>query len=318
MEFLILVFVLIIIFIIIGELTVYPFVKLFRFFNGLYRKHVELGIYEKRILDIVESDIIKVRVDDCPDVGITFYQPNYEFEKLPVIMFIHGGGWVGGSSKKIADFGKLLASNGYVVANIEYSLAPEYPYPTSTIQLVKALNYIYENSKKYKIDRDKIFIGGTSAGAHLSSQLGCLVADKEYQKQVGVNVSVSKISGLLLINGVYDFNNVDECHFPGMKQFVWSYLNEKKYLNHEKIDELSTINHIKKNYPAAFVTAGSKDPLLSQSLELVEKLKKNKVSHTGVFLDDAKLNHDFIYDLENADARKTYEALVEFLNIYSK
>lgn len=312
MEAVIVTLVVIGLFFVLFSISFYPFVKGFRFLNK--RVQVNLGPYSNKINSIKEKNV-KVKVKDYPDVEIIFNYPGKKDDKLPVIMFIHGGGWIGGSAKKINSFTKLLASNGFVVANIEYSLAPEYQYPVSTIQLVEALNYIYENSDKYKINKDKIFIGGTSAGAHLSSQLGCLISNDKYQEKLGVGVRVpsSSIKGLLLINGVYNFETVGDCHFPGMKGFIWSYVGDKDYLDYDRIEELSTIKYVNKDFPSVFITAGDKDPLRTQSYELVEVLKKKKIDYKERFFEDKNLLHDYIYLLNQEESQKTYEEIVKYL-----
>ena len=309
---LILIFILIV-FIYIYETNINLFTRGFRFINSHDTNKVNLGRYEKSILNTEIIDDVLVKVKYLPDASIRFYSLKDNKKDLPVVMFIHGGGWVGGSAEKIEPFCKLIASNGYVVASVNYSLAPEYPYPTSTIQLVECLNYIYNNSKKYKIDKERFFIGGTSAGAHLSSQLGCLVSSKKYQEEVGVSVDVPKISGLLLINGVYNFDTVGDSKFPGIKHFVWAYMDEKNNIDKDKLDEVSTIKHINKKFPPSFITAGDKDPLKSQSLELIEILKKNDIDYKDVFFENSNLYHDFIYRLNNEKAAITYEELIKFL-----
>ena len=140
------------------------------------------------------------------------------------------------------------------------------------------LNYIYKNRDMYYIDKDKIFVGGTSAGAHLSSQLGCLSSNKDYRELLGIKKSLPKVCGLLLINGVYNFETVGDCHFPGMSSFIWSYVGDKDYLSYERINELSTINYVDNNYPNVFITVGDRDPLRTQSYEFVDILKKNNIS----------------------------------------
>jgi len=312
MEVLIIIFVVICLIFIIFNISFYPFVKGVRFFVQISR--AKLGPYKKQIKDVREK-IVKVNVKDCPNVEIIFSFPNIEYDKLPVVMFIHGGGWVSGSAKKINYYARLIASYGVVVANIEYSLAPEYKYPVSTIQLVEALNYIYNNSDKYKLDTDKIFIGGTSAGAHLSSQLGCLVSNEKYRKELGVELGVPKIEGLLLINGVYDFKTAGKCCFPGIRHFIWSYVGKKDYFSFDRIDELSTINYITNSYPKVFITAGDIDPLRSQSYELVEVLKKKKVCYVERFFKKKYLNHDYVYLLNKKESQKTLDEMINFIKM---
>ena len=316
MEVLFITFILIFILIIllyIYETNINLFTKGFRFLNDHDTNKVNLGRYEKSIINVDMIDMVSVNVKDLPDAKIRFYSIKDNKKDLPVVMFIHGGGWVGGSAEKIEPFCKLIASNGYVVASISYSLAPEYPYPASTIQLVSCLNYIYNNSKKYNIDRDRFFIGGTSAGAHLSSQLGCLISSKKYQEDLGVKVDIPKVSGLLLINGVYNFDTVGDCKFPCMKHFIWAYMDEKNNIDKDKLNEVSTINHINKKFPPVFITAGDKDPLKSQSLELIEVLKKNDIYYKDIFFENSNLFHDFIYRLNIEKAAITYEELIKFL-----
>lgn len=309
MEVVIITLVVIGLFFILFSVSFYPFVKGFRFLNK--RVSVDLGGLDNR-LSLVKEKKVKVKVKDLPDVEILVSYPKNKDKKLPVVMFVHGGGWIGGSAKKVNSYAKLIASYGIVVANVEYSLAPEYQYPTSTIQLVEVLNYIYKNRDLYGIDKNKIFVGGTSAGAHLSSQLGCLSSNKEYRYLLNIK-SVPKINGLLLINGVYNFDTVGECHFPGMSSFIWSYVGDKDYLSYERIGELSTINYITNNYPKVFITAGDKDPLRTQSYELVDVLKKNDVRYVDRFFNDKHLNHDYVYLLDKDESKKTLEEMIRFI-----
>ncbi|MBQ7105765.1 MAG: alpha/beta hydrolase fold domain-containing protein [Bacilli bacterium] len=303
----------ILIFIILYNTNINFFVKGFRFINNLDPKHVKLGEYKDKVLDIKE-EVFYVECREYPSVSFRKFSPNYDFDKLPVIVFIHGGGWVGGSSKKIKDFTKLLSSNGYIVISVDYSLAPEYPYPVSTYQLVEVLNYLFDNKERLKIDINNIFIGGTSAGAHLSSQLGCLITNLDYRKQMNAKLKISKIKGLLLINGVYNLETASKSKFPGIKHFCSAYLGEKNYVKSKKIKEVSTINHINNNYPSIFITAGDKDPLRYQSYELVEVLKKNNIDFKDKFFDKSNLNHDFIYLLNKEKVKDTYEEMIKYIN----
>lgn len=84
-------------------------------------------------VDLIGKEIIEV--PGCPNAEVFLYEKKDGVEKKPLIIYIHGGGWCIGSAAGIEWYAKLLASNGYIVANVDYSLAPEYKYPVSTIQL---------------------------------------------------------------------------------------------------------------------------------------------------------------------------------------
>lgn len=266
-------------------------------------------------VDLIGKEMIEV--PGYPEAEVFLYEKKDGVEKKPLIVFIHGGGWCIGNAVGIEWYAKLLASNGYIVANVDYSLAPEYKYPVSTIQLVESVNYLYENSEKYGYDRDSIFIGGNSAGAHLASQLGAIFTNEEYAKKVGAETRVPKesIRGLILYNGVYNFDTVGECKFPFWKQLVWGYTGKKDYKKYERLDELSTIKHITPDYPAVFITVGDSDPLEPQTYEFIEKLEDNNVDYDALLWTGtkAKLWHDYIYDQNTEEAVKAYEETLNFI-----
>src|ERR1700681_5096622 len=84
----------------------------------------------------------------------------------PIAIIIHGGGFVGGTSKNgseayCADF---LAPAGYAVFSINYRLAPRYPYPAMVEDVERAIRYIRHNAKTWKADPKRIALVGGSAG----------------------------------------------------------------------------------------------------------------------------------------------------------
>ena len=305
--------------VVVNQISVYPFMWRFRGLMSLTSEQGDPGNYEVYIQEVVSSEKISVSVEGYPDAYVTFYSPEEQKqgEYLPVILYIHGGGWSAGNAEAIAWYAKLLASNGYVVANVDYSLAPEHPYPASTVQLVTVLNYLYENAAEYGINEDKIFVGGNSAGAHLASQLGALVSNTDYAEDVGVCVNVPRkcVRGLLLFNGVYNFDTVKECNFPFFTQLAWSYTGQKNFEAYARLDELSTAKHVTEDYPATFITVGDADPLRTQTKELIDVFEDNSVNYRAILWDDtgAKLGHDYVYEMDTREAQIAYEAVLEFL-----
>ena len=302
----------------IDQITVYPFIRTFRAVMSLVGQQGNLGDFEETVNSVEETAQVTVPVNGYPDASFTVYRPRGNHEKLPVIVWIHGGGWSMGGAESVAWFARLLSSNGYVVCNVDYALAPEHPYPASTCQLAEVINYICEYADTYGIDRSRIFIGGNSAGAHLSSQLGALFTDSEYARQLGIDTHVpgKAIRGLLLFNGVYNFDTAGDCGFFAFEKWVWSYAGRKDYRTWERLDEMSPVRHITPVYPPVFLTVGDADPLEPQTVEFAEKLSENGVDHTALFWTGtgAKLDHDYIYEMNTPEAQKAFAMLLRFLS----
>src|SRR5215467_1376051 len=98
----------------------------------------------------------------------------------PIAIIIHGGGFVGGTSKNrseayCADF---LAPAGYAVFSINYRLAPKYPYPAMVEDVQRAIRYLRHNAGKWKADPNRIALVGGSAGGYLGNMAGALNAGR--------------------------------------------------------------------------------------------------------------------------------------------
>ena len=312
--------ILVVVFMVANVVSVKPYIAIFRTLTGLRSEEVMLGSYEDKIEGIQESDLISIPVASYPDATLTL-SGDATNELQPLIVLIHGGGWSGGSAAGISSYAKLLAASGYRVANIDYALAPEYPYPASTMELVEVMNYLYENADRLRLDTSKIFIGGNSAGAHLSSQLGLLLTNEDYAQKMNAKIVVPKdsIKGLFLFNGVFNFDTVGDAGFPGFDKYAWSYTGVKNWKTYDRLDEMSTIKHVTKDFPPSFLTAGDIDPLESQTLEMIKELESKDIQMSTVLWtgEDRGLNHDYMYDLESEESLTVYETLVEFLKKYT-
>lgn len=86
-------------------------------------------------------------------------------QNLPVLVFVHGGGFVRGDKADIANIGRWFAHNGVVGVTINYQFAPDATWPTGADDLARALVWINENIAALGGDPSRIVIAGNSAGA---------------------------------------------------------------------------------------------------------------------------------------------------------
>lgn len=110
-------------------------------------------------------------VDTCMlTTTLRLYSPKGTVgERLPLLIYLHGGGWTFGSLNSCARFCNAMAASGAVrVLAVDYRLAPEHPYPAGLGDCCAALQYACEHAADLGIDAQRISIGGDSSGGNLA------------------------------------------------------------------------------------------------------------------------------------------------------
>ncbi|MEP6601687.1 MAG: alpha/beta hydrolase [Nitrospirota bacterium] len=101
---------------------------------------------------------------------LDLYLPAEASGAVPVIIYLHGGGWEQGSRHQCPAFG--LIPEGFAVASIDYRLSREAPFPAQIEDCKAAVRWLRANASKYNLDPDRFGVWGTSAGGHLAALLG--------------------------------------------------------------------------------------------------------------------------------------------------
>lgn len=279
--------------------------------NEKLAEHVPEGVSE--ILDIQYDT-----TDD--DAKLDVYFPSNVVDELPVIVWVHGGGWISGKKNQLSNYYKILASNGYIVASIDYSLAPEKTYPTPVKQTMAALRFIQENAGKYHINPSSIFLGGDSAGSHIAAQVATILSVPTYAETMGITPSIdrSDLKGMVLYCGPYDAEGVDIDGAFGafLKAMLWSYSGKDDFLTDEFFQTASVIDYVDKNFPPSFISVGNNDPLEVQSKKLARKLSALQVETDTLFFAadyTPKLPHEYQFNLDEEAGKTALERSFVFL-----
>jgi acetyl esterase/lipase len=124
----------------------------------------------------------------------------------PVVVFAHGGAFVDGHKMRgeeiYANVGWYFARNGVLLVNMEYRLAPEFPYPAATDDVAAAVAWVRANIARYGGDPKKLFVMGHSAGA-------CHVGLYAYDPRFGA-VGANRVRGLIVVSGRVRAENLPE------------------------------------------------------------------------------------------------------------
>ena len=104
--------------------------------------------------------------------GRLYRRPGSESRVLPVLLYLHGGGYVVGSLDSHDSVCRRLALAGdFAVLAPDYRLAPEYPFPTAVEDCLDSANWLLEHAAKLNLDATRVAVGGDSVGASLATVL---------------------------------------------------------------------------------------------------------------------------------------------------
>lgn len=218
-------------------------------------------------LAIIENKKITVR--DGAQINVRIYRPVLD-EKLPVIVYYHGGGWVFGNCDSTDAGCRLLAAKAQaIVVSVDYRLAPEYPFPTPLYDAYDSFIWVYENIENFGGDRANLTVAGDSAGGNLATVVAYLAAT--------LNGPTIKAQALIYPVVNVDFTtasyNAYGEHFgldkQGMQWFAGHYTEKENYLDPHvsplQIKDLSVL-------PKTIIIAAEADVLYDEGLAYARKL----------------------------------------------
>ncbi len=224
---------------------------------------------------------------------LDIYLPPVVKSKYPLIVWIHGGGWR--MNDKYSDMGymtetvKGFIDKGYAVASINYRWSTQAPFPAQIQDCNQAVEFLYQNAAKYKLDRDKIALIGFSAGGHLASLMGLSANNNTGAFYPPGEKSSFKIKLVLDFYGPSDFLSLAR---PDQKdaQHAISLLLGASVFDRPDLGKIaSPVNYIDKNDPPFLIVQGEKDEAVNplQSISLSLHLKAAGVKNEFIIVPNA-------------------------------
>jgi acetyl esterase len=121
---------------------------------------------------------LKFIPDDLREFKIRVYNAD-RLDLKPVLIYFHGGNWIGGSLETSESACRTIAEgSNYVVISVDYALAPEYNFPIPLYQGLEVIDWIKKQGVYYGIDHQKIVVGGDNAGGNIAAGLIHLLSQK--------------------------------------------------------------------------------------------------------------------------------------------
>lgn len=274
-------------------------------------KHVPSGISARR----------GIAYGKGPDETFDLYHSEGAADPQPTIVWVHGGGFIGGSTDGIANYMKILAGHGYTMVAVEYSKGLGSRYPRPVEQVNAALGYLVHKATDLKIDPAKLVLAGDSAGAQIAAQVALLTTDPAYAGEVGIapELKADHIRAMLLLSGTYDLAGLN---FEGpygwfLNTVLWAYSGAKDFLEDERFRLIAVTQYVTKAFPPSFVSSGNGDPLAPQAVALAEKLKQLGVQVDALFFPadhEPALPHEYQFNLDEPAGQEALKQMLVFLD----
>lgn len=230
---------------------------------------------------------------------LDLYVPLAKGGPKPLVIYIHGGGWSGGTSRNAAAFSNFpavladLASRGYVVASLNYRLSGEAKFPAAADDVDAAIRWLKAHAADYGIDKTRVGLWGGSAGGQLA---GLAATDCSAAKAGGESDCVQ---AAVIWYGIFDFSTMNAppaylgCNGPTCAA----------------VGPASAIVHVSGATPPMLLIHGTADKTVpyAQSVAMLAKLKATGVPAQLIEMPD--YDHSFI----GPDAKATHDGHLKVL-----
>lgn len=230
-------------------------------------------------------------------------------DKLPVIVNVHGGGWVYGDKEVYQYYCMDMCRRGFAVVNFSYRLAPVFKFPIQLEDTIMAFDWVQSHAEEYGFDLDRIYAVGDSAGANILA-LYCLVCtNEEYEARYEARLLPNAIA---LNCGIYDMS----VNRREMKGFMSELMPKKG--TPEEIDMLNVTKYINEKFPPTFLMTCYGDFLKDQAPLLEGRLKELGIPYESRLYgsEEQPLKHVFHCDIRMEEAKVCNDETCEFFGRY--
>ena len=225
----------------------------------------------------------KVILADERDIKLYIVRPEKTKGKLPVFIFIHGGGWVLGDyqthKRLVRD---LVVESGYACVFIEYSRSPEAKYPIALNECYAATKWVAEHGDEINVDGKRLAIVGNSAGGNMTIGT-CLKAKENKGPDIKCQILLWPYSDAGI--NTESFKKYGEERFLTKSLMIWmrdNYLSDRTQHDHIYVSPVRATTNQLKGLPPTLIEVAENDILRDAGDELGRKLDEAGVDVTTV------------------------------------
>lgn len=250
---------------------------------------------QKKSYTEIEADVTDTSVFTATggNVEIRIVRPKGNNEKLPVILYIHGGGWIMGDKfTHLNLITKLANCTNSAVIYPEYTPSPDAHHTVILDQIYGLLEYIYNNPDELNIDSDKIIIAGDSAGANMATSTALRAKKNDGPKILFQALFYPVTNADMDTKSMELFKDGPWLTKKAMEWFWDAYVPDKKERNSIYISPLKATFEDLQGLPPALIITDENDILRDEGEAYARKLDEADVEVLSVRINGT--HHDFM------------------------
>lgn len=251
--------------------------------------------YEPRLL----TPTREIAYGTDPAHRLDLYLPTVH--DVPVIVYLHAGGWVTGGRESVPDLVLRFVERGYAVASVDYRLAPDHVFPAQLHDAKRAIRWLKAFGERTGlIDGDRMVVAGTSAGGHIASMVAATPGEFEPTGLTAEEAAVdSTVVGLFSAVGPTDLHTF---YVPTHSEQTHPWRTDLPEMmlgcspcGEDILAQASTVTHLGDHLPPAYFAYGEFDTELVHPISQGEVIADAWARHSGSwfeFVDGAGHNFD--------------------------
>jgi len=244
------------------------------------------------------------------DVRVLLIKPHGVDGRLPVVLYMHGGGWIFGSASSHGRLAAELAvASRAAVAFIEYTLAPEAKYPVQIEQCYGVARWVTEHGDTHGLDSSRIAVAGDSAGGNMATVL-CLMAKQRGDVKFVQQSMYYPMTDALTNQDSESYRLFKDGPYGDAKTMEWfwsTYLPQEELRSKSTVSPLRATLHELRGLPPALVIVDENDIIRDQGEAYATKLREADVPTASVRFNGTM--HDFMMLAVLRDSETTHAAM---------
>ena len=235
--------------------------------------------------------------DDDPSVG------------RPTYITVHGGGWIVGdktdgapsTDSGGASWAGPMLDAGYNLVSVNYAFAPSYRFPTQTIQLGQAMQFLETNADRYGLDMSRVVLAGTSAGGHIVGNYATVQTNSDYARALGIEPTMDRnaLKAIVFESAALDVGRAGAPQSPSPSNGFFFDVAARNYLDTTDaalVAQANVIDNVTADFPPSFISDGNTGTFPDQAAELSAELDRVGVANRLNLYskNEARLDHSFM------------------------